>query len=86
MNNLNHADIKNRKVLLIDDQILFREGLVSLFNSTPDFEMVGSAGSVHEGIEQALLYRPDIILMDFSLPDGTGLDATRRNFIKIAGL
>jgi DNA-binding NarL/FixJ family response regulator len=83
MNNLNHADIKNRKVLLIDDQILFREGLVSLFNSTSDFEMVGSAGSVHEGIEQALLYRPDIILMDFSLPDGTGLDATRAILSKL---
>jgi len=66
-----------KKVLLIDDQILFREGLLSLFRSTSDFEMVGSAGSVHEGIEQALLYHPDIILMDFSLPDGTGLDATR---------
>jgi DNA-binding NarL/FixJ family response regulator len=83
MNSLNHADIKTRKVLLIDDQILFREGLVSLFNSTSDFEMVGSAGSVHEGIEQALLYRPDIILMDFSLPDGTGLDATRAILSKL---
>jgi DNA-binding NarL/FixJ family response regulator len=68
---------KVKKVLLIDDQILFREGLISLFNSTTDFEMVGSAGSVHEGIEQAIEYQPDIILMDFSLPDGTGLDATR---------
>ena len=74
---------KARKVLLIDDQILFREGLVSLFNSTTDFEMVGSAGSVHEGIEQALSLRPDIILMDFSLPDGTGLDATRAILSKL---
>jgi DNA-binding NarL/FixJ family response regulator len=66
-----------KKVLVIDDQILFREGLVSLLSSTSDFEMVGCAGSVHEGCEQAVLYHPDIILMDFSLPDGTGLDATR---------
>ncbi len=66
-----------KKVLLIDDQILFREGLVSLFRSTSDFEMVGTAGSVHEGIDKALETQPDIILMDFSLPDGTGLDATR---------
>jgi DNA-binding NarL/FixJ family response regulator len=65
------------KVLVIDDQILFREGLMSLLRSTPDFQLVGYAGSVHEGREQALLYKPDIILMDFSLPDGTGLDATR---------
>jgi DNA-binding NarL/FixJ family response regulator len=66
-----------KKVLVIDDQILFREGLVSLLSSTPDFEMVGCAGTVHEGCEQASLFKPDIILMDFSLPDGTGLDATR---------
>jgi DNA-binding NarL/FixJ family response regulator len=66
-----------KRILLIDDQILFREGLVGLFNSTDDFVVVGAAGSVHEGKELALLHQPDIILMDFSLPDGTGLDATR---------
>lgn len=64
------------KVLVIDDQILFCEGLVSLIRSTEDFEAVGYAGSVHEGIEKAFMHKPDIILMDFSLPDGTGLDAT----------
>jgi DNA-binding NarL/FixJ family response regulator len=66
-----------KKILLIDDQILFREGLVGLFSTTTDFVVVGAAGSVHEGKELALLHQPDIILMDFSLPDGTGLDATR---------
>jgi DNA-binding NarL/FixJ family response regulator len=66
-----------KKILLIDDQILFREGLIGLFGSTTDFIVVGAAGSVHEGKELALLHNPDIILMDFSLPDGTGLDATR---------
>jgi DNA-binding NarL/FixJ family response regulator len=70
----NHS---TKKVLVIDDQILFREGLESLISSTTDFEMVGCAGTVHEGCEQAALFHPDIILMDFSLPDGTGLDATR---------
>jgi len=83
MKSVNNPQDNVKKVLLIDDQILFREGLVSLLNSTPDFEMVGSAGSVHEGIEQALLYEPDIILMDFSLPDGTGLDATRAILSKL---
>jgi DNA-binding NarL/FixJ family response regulator len=77
MNTSDPSILKVKKILLIDDQILFREGLISLFRSTPDFEMVGSAGTVHEGIEQAEINRPDIILMDFSLPDGTGLDATR---------
>ena len=66
-----------KKILIIDDQILFREGLMSLLRSTPDFDMVGCAGTVFEGSELAVLHKPDIILMDFSLPDGTGLDATR---------
>ena len=66
-----------QKILVIDDHSLFREALVSLFQSTTDFSVVDQAGSVKEGIEKAFHYRPDIILMDFSLPDGTGLDATR---------
>jgi len=66
-----------KKVLVIDDHILFRDGLINLFNSTTDFKVVGDAGSVHEGIEKARLLQPDIIIMDFSLPDGTGLDATK---------
>ncbi len=77
MSDLNDSTKIAQKVLVVDDQILFREGLMSLLRSTPDFELVGFAGSVHEGCEQAVLLNPDIILMDFSLPDGTGLDATR---------
>ena len=65
-----------KKLLVVDDHILFREGLISLLKATPDFEVVGDAGSVHEGIEKARRLVPEIILMDFSLPDGTGLDAT----------
>lgn len=66
-----------RKILIIDDHIMFREGLAGLFQFTSDFFVVDQAGSVSEGIEKAFQHRPDIILMDFSLPDGTGLDATK---------
>ena len=65
------------KLLVIDDHKLFQEGLISLFRFTPEYKVVGSAGQRFEGIQQARLLRPDIILMDFSLPDGTGLDATQ---------
>lgn len=64
------------RILLIDDHILFREGLVSLIDAQPDLEVVGEAGSVSDAIAQARVLRPDLILMDFNLPDGTGLDAT----------
>jgi DNA-binding NarL/FixJ family response regulator len=77
MDKKSESQVQIKKVLLIDDQILFREGLESLFRSTPDFEMIGCAGTVFEGIDQATLFKPDIVLMDFSLPDGNGLDATR---------
>ena len=65
-----------QSVLIVDDHVLFRDGLVSLFKSTPDFRVLDQAGTVKEGVEKAFYYKPDIILMDFSLPDGTGLDAT----------
>lgn len=77
MNNQTKTSNAPKKVMVIDDHILFREGLISLFRSTPDYKIVGEAGSVKEGIKNAQSLRPDIILMDFSLPDGTGLDATR---------
>lgn len=67
----------SQSILVIDDHVLFRDGLVSLFQSAPDFHVVGQAGTVSEGVEKAFLHKPDIILMDFSLPDGTGLDATQ---------
>ncbi len=67
---------KPQSILVVDDHVLFRDGLISLFQSTPDFYVVDQAGSVSEGVEKAFHHRPDIVLMDFSLPDGTGLDAT----------
>jgi two-component system, NarL family, nitrate/nitrite response regulator NarL len=65
------------KILIVDDHVLFREGLISAFRSAPDFEVVGEAGGVYEGLQLVRQLIPDIVLMDFNLPDGTGLDATR---------
>ncbi len=65
------------RILIVDDHVLFREGLTSLFNSQPDFQVVGVAGDVQEAIKLARETKPELILMDFRLPDGTGLDATQ---------
>lgn len=65
------------RVLVVDDHILFRQGLVSLLQSEPDFEVIGQAGTLTEAIEMAQELKPDTILMDFELPDGTGAEATR---------
>jgi two-component system nitrate/nitrite response regulator NarL len=64
------------KILVVDDHVLFREGLVSLLKSDDYFNVVGQAGSVHEAINLAHTLRPDLILMDFSLPDGDGAEAS----------
>ena len=64
------------KVLVVDDHVLFREGLVSLLKADDYFEVVGQAGSVHEAINLSRKLQPDTILMDFSLPDGNGAEAS----------
>lgn len=64
------------KILVVDDHILFREGLVSLLSKEKDFKVAAQAGSVKEAVQMARKHQPDMILMDFSLPDGTGADAS----------
>jgi len=66
------------KIIIVDDHVLFREGLASIVRSEPDIEVVGMAGKVRDAVEMAGILKPDIILMDFTLPDGTGADATRQ--------
>lgn len=68
---------KKIKLLIVDDHVILRDGLVSLFDPQPDFDVVGVAGAVSEAVEKALKLEPDLILMDIGLPDGTGVDATK---------
>jgi len=74
MNNSNRTPIR---IVVVDDHILFREGLVSIIRSEPDIQVIGQAGTVKEAIEMVDSQNPDIVLMDFGLPDGTGVDATQ---------
>lgn len=66
------------KLLIVDDHTLFREGLAAIMRVEADIELIGLAGSVQEAAAIAHQTRPDIILMDFNLPDGTGVEATRQ--------
>lgn len=64
-------------ILIVDDHVLFREGLRSVLSKQPDLHVVGEAGTVVEAIEKGLELKPDLILMDIGLPDGSGIDAMK---------
>ncbi len=68
---------KKKTILLVDDHPLFREGLKSLISRSPKFEVVGEAGSAREGLRMARGLKPDMVVIDVSLPDGSGIDLTR---------
>jgi DNA-binding NarL/FixJ family response regulator len=65
------------RVMLVDDHELVRDGIKSLLEDTADVHVVAEAGSVREAIERAGWARPDVVVMDVRLSDGSGIEATR---------
>ena len=65
------------RILLADDHALFRQGLVSLLSSEPDFKVMGEASNGREAIRHALEAKPDIVLMDIQMPNLDGVQATQ---------
>lgn len=66
------------KILLVDDQTMFRDGLRVLLSSQKDFEIVGEAYDGEQAIQRAASLRPNVILMDLRMPVMDGATATRR--------
>jgi two-component system response regulator DevR len=66
------------RVLIADDHPVFRAGLRALMASTGDLEVVEEAGTVEEAVHRSARGKPDVVVMDLRLPDGSGIDATRR--------
>ena len=66
------------RVLLVDDQALFREGLDTLLSVHKDIQVIGQASNGQEAVDLALKLRPDVILMDMQMPILNGVGATRR--------
>lgn len=66
------------RILVVDDHAVVRRGVRSLLESQQGWEVCGEASSGRDAVEQSRRLRPDVVVMDLSLPELNGLDATRQ--------
>ncbi|HWH37861.1 MAG TPA: response regulator transcription factor [Candidatus Limnocylindrales bacterium] len=65
------------RLLIVDDHEVVRQGLVAMLGRRPNFQVVAEAGSAAESLDMARRFRPDLVVMDVRLPDGSGIEACR---------
>lgn len=66
-----------KRVLIVDDHPLFREGLKNTITRNDTFEVVGEAGKAFDALRLAVQAKPDLVLLDISLPDQSGIELAR---------
>jgi DNA-binding NarL/FixJ family response regulator len=71
------------RVLIVDDQNLFRSGLRTLLSTQPEIDVVGEAANGEEALQRAVELRPDVVLMDLKMPVLDGVGATRKLRVKL---
>jgi len=64
-------------VLIVDDHPVFREGIKALISKDPRYQVIGEAGEARRALETALKAAPDIVIVDLSLPDRSGVELIR---------
>jgi len=69
--------LANARILIVDDHTLVRAGLVQLVQGFSGYEVIGEARDCAQAVELTLRHAPDLVLLDLSLPDRSGLDALR---------
>lgn len=74
------------KTLIVDDHKIFREGLRGLIEKEPDIDVLGEAGNGIEAIKFAGELHPDVIIMDVTMPDMNGIEATRKIIAESPGI
>lgn len=70
--------IEKIRILLADDHAVLRSGLKALLEMEPDLEVVGEAATGEEAVERVRELKPDVVVMDLSMPGAGGLEATRQ--------
>ncbi|MBA2253211.1 MAG: response regulator transcription factor [Nitrospirales bacterium] len=65
------------RLLIVDDHKVVRLGLITMFSRHRGVQIVGDVGTMAAAVEDAQLLKPDVVLMDVRLPDGSGIDACR---------
>ena len=70
--------MKKKTIVIVDDHPLVREGLKVIIGRSSKFEVVGEAGAAREGLRMAEGLKPDLVLLDISLPDESGLELARK--------
>lgn len=78
MSNTRTERSQSIRLLLVDDHAVLRAGLRALLNAEEDLEVVGEAENGQQAIDMARILRPDIVLMDVTMPEMSGIEATRR--------
>ena len=66
------------KILIVDDHAVVRYGCAQLISAEPDLELVGEAGGVQEGLAMIAEHQPDLVIVDISLKDGSGIELIRQ--------
>ena len=65
------------RVLIADDHVIVREGLRMLLEAEPDIEVIGEAAEGQEAVDKTIELRPDVVIMDITMPGMNGMEATR---------
>jgi len=65
------------RVLIVDDHGVVRTGLRTLLQTEADMAVVGEASGIKDAVRKAIELKPDVVLLDVNLPDGSGIEATR---------